>query len=235
MPEKQAIVLCSGGLDSVTTAYLVKNKLKYNKLTLLFFDYSQNALNEEKQAVSFFSKELNVEVIEIKIPELGKLTNSLLTSKKTETKTLTKEDLKDTKEESAKYYLPARNLIFLSYAFSIAEAISKEENCQVDIFVGFKHEGKEFYPDTTPEFVKLMNTLSETSTETKPKVLAPLIDKDKEDIIQLATELNIKLEKTFSCHTPKYNKHCGICLACMLRKEGFRWANIKDITDYEQH
>lgn len=230
MPEKQAIILCSGGLDSVTTAYFVAKKLNYKKIKLMFFNYNQNALVQERDQVRYHSRKLGAEEIEITLPFLS--AHSGLTSLPKEQKNLTKEDLKDTKGESAKYYLPARNLIFLSHALSFAESISKKQGSQVDIFVGFKHEGKEFYPDTTPEFVNQMNKLAEISTETKPKILAPLIEKDKEDIIQLAISLDLLPETTFSCYTPKEGKHCGLCLACMLRKEGFKWANVKDKTEY---
>ena len=52
---RNAIVLCSGGLDSVVTAYYVKKKLKnkYNKIIILFFNYRQRTIKEEKK----FSKE----------------------------------------------------------------------------------------------------------------------------------------------------------------------------------
>ena len=53
----------------------------------------------------------------------------------------------------------------------------------------------------------------------------------KEDIINLAVKLNIKLKDTHSCYVS--NNHCGTCLACMLRKAGFYWANQKDVTHYK--
>jgi len=59
-----------------------------------------------------------------------------------------------------------------------------------------------------------------------------LIEKDKEDIIILGKELGIDFKDTFSCYVGK-EKHCGKCLACMLRKEGFYWSNIKDETEYK--
>jgi 7-cyano-7-deazaguanine synthase len=231
--RKNALVLCSGGLDSVVTAYFVKNKLKYNKLKILFFDYGQRAIKQERNASKRCAKDIGAEFEEIKLNWLGKISNSLI-NKSGNVKKLKKGDLKDTKEESEKYYVPCRNTVFLVYALAIAEASyikTKEKN---DIFVGFKCEGKESYPDTTKKFVEEITRLSKIGCSTKFDIKAPLIDKDKEDIVLLGRKLGMKMDKTFSCYAPKKGKHCGYCLACMLRKQGFYWANVKDSTTYQK-
>ena len=56
---------------------------------------------------------------------------------------------------------------------------------------------------------------------------------DKEDIIKLGIELGVKFEETYSCYVGAGEKHCGKCLACMLRKEGFYWAGVEDSTSYK--
>lgn len=229
---KNAIILCSGGIDSVTTAFYVKYKLGYDKLKILFFDYGQKSINSEKKASKKCSKKLKGEFIEIKLEWLGKISNSLI-NKNGKIKELKRNELKDTKEESEKYYVPCRNSVFLIYALSLAESYFIKDNEKYDIFVGFKCEGKESYPDTTKEYVEIMNRLSETSCNGKFKIIAPLIEKDKEDIIVLGKELGIYFKDTFSCYVGK-DKHCGVCLACILRKEGFYWANVKDESEYEK-
>lgn len=103
---------------------------------------------------------------------------------------------------------------------------------KIDLFVGFKSEGSESYPDTTEEFVTNFDRLIKKSSSGKISLLAPLIKKDKEDIIKLANLLKIETEKTFSCYSPKSGLHCSKCLACRLRKAGFYWANEKDKTKY---
>ena len=111
----------------------------------------------------------------------------------------------------------------------MAESIYAKSREKYDILVGFKNEGKESFPDTTPEFVKKMNDLSLVSTKAG-RIIAPLIEKDKEDIILIGTKWGVDFRNTHSCYIQ--NKHCGKCLACMLRKEGFYWANVKDTTEY---
>ncbi len=224
-----AIVLCSGGLDSVVTAYYVKKKLKYNNLTILFFNYGQRTLKMERKSSEYFSKKLKAEFVEVKLPLIKETFGDLLNEKKA--LKISKEDLKDTKKESLKWYVPNRNLIFLSYAMSLAESLDLRGEGRQDIFVGFKNEGNESFPDTTIEFVSQVNKLRDIASEKKFDVLAPLIMKDKEDIVLLGKKLGVDLGKTWSCYVGD-EKQCGECLACALRKEGFRWADVKDKTRY---
>ena len=225
--NKNAIVLCSGGLDSVTTAFYVKYKLKYGYIIILFFNYGQRALTNERKCAYKCSKKLKARFLEITLPGLRNISNSLI-NKKGSIKRINYNDLKDTKKESEKYYVPCRNTIFLAYALALAEAEFIKTGKRNDIFVGFKCEGKDSYPDTTLKFLNSINKLSKISTKGF-KVYAPLIKKDKEDIIVLAKKLEVNFKNTFSCYAPINNKSCGYCLSCQLRKAGFYWANIQDI------
>jgi len=76
--EKKAIVLCSGGIDSVVTAYFVRKKLGYKKMKILFFDYRQKSLISERKFSRMCAHELKAEFMEISIPELGKMSGSLI-------------------------------------------------------------------------------------------------------------------------------------------------------------
>jgi len=214
---KNAIVLCSGGLDSVVTAFYVREKLNYGKIVILFFDYGQRALEREGECARMCAEMLGAEFKKIKLSGLsGLLVDG------SEAVELSEKDLKDTKKEGGKWYMPQRNLIFLSYALSFAESVGG-----ADIFVGFENEGQEHYPDTTSEFVEKVNQLAEGSV----KVIAPFIEKDKEDIISIGGKFGVDFTKTFSCYVG-LEKHCGKCLACKLRMAGFKWSEIEDPTDY---
>ena len=115
----------------------------------------------------------------------------------------------------------------------IAEAESIKKKGKVDIFVGFKCEGKEGYPDASKKFVKKMNELSSVGCSKKIKIISPLIKKDKEDIISLGERLGVNFKNTFTCYIGK-RKHCGYCLACKLRQAGFYWAHLHDPTKYKE-
>ena len=104
---KHAIVLCSGGIDSVTTAHYIKKQLKYNKLIILFFNYNQRTLKQERTASKKCTKDLNAKFIEINLKWLGKISTSLINSNK-KAKKISRKQLKDSTKESEKYYVPCR-------------------------------------------------------------------------------------------------------------------------------
>ena len=225
---KNAIILCSGGLDSVTTSYYVKNKLKYNNLIILFFNYGQKQLIQEIKYSKLCAKDLNVKFKEIKLDWLKEISNALFKNiklKKIKT-------LKNTKEESSKWYFPYRNAVFLISAMAFQESLAIKERKNYDLFVGFKCEGKESYPDTTKKFLNYMNNLAKISEVGKFKVIAPFINKDKDEIISLGKKLGVNFANTYSCYLGN-NLHCGYCLACKLRQAAFYWANIRDPTIYK--
>ncbi|PIN90878.1 hypothetical protein COU60_00860 [Candidatus Pacearchaeota archaeon CG10_big_fil_rev_8_21_14_0_10_34_76] len=227
---KWGIILCSGGLDSVVTAHYIKKTKKYDKIIVLFFDYGQKSVQAERKFSKHCALDLSADFYEIGLKELGKISTSLI-NKPGDVKKINKEDLKNTQSESEKWYVPARNLIFITYAIALAEKILIEKRIQCDIFLGFKSEGKEGYPDTSKDFVKAVNKIGEVGFSGKFKVFAPMIKKDKEDIVLLGKKLDVDFKKTFSCYIGS-KEHCGTCLACRLRKEGFYWANIVDTTKY---
>lgn len=228
---KNAIILCSGGIDSTTTAHYVRKKLDYGKLIILFFDYGQKSILMEKKFSKNCARELKAKFEEVRLNWLNKISTSLI-NKKGKAKTLTKRDLKNTKKESDKFYVPCRNTIFLSYALALADSLFIKEKKVYDIFVGFKCEGAESYPDTTQEFVKQMNAVGKIGCSRKFRIFAPLIRKDKEDIILIGKKLGVDFSKTVSCYVGR-TKPCGSCLACQLRKAGFYWAGVEDETEYE--
>lgn len=227
----RALVLCSGGMDSIVTVHYAKKKLQYENLSILFFNYGQKPWHHERTAALHCARALGIDFKELFIPELGRLSPSLLTKDAVITAD-SPIDLKNTVEASEPWYVPSRNMLFLSYALALAESSALITNVEPpDILVGFKNEGKEPFPDTTSEFLERMNALAATACKRPARILAPLLSHDKEDIVTLGIELGVPLERTWSCYLNK-QLHCGTCLACCLRKEGFKWANIEDPTPY---
>jgi len=197
----RAIILCSGGLDSVVCAHYVKKKLNYSSVTVLFFNYGQRSLKAERKAARACAVEIKARFVELQF-KLNYLGAPLMQKNK---RIRNQNSLHDTER-----YSPSGE--------------------KTDIFVGFKCEGREPYPDTTPAYVKSVNLLARTAFK-NIAILAPFIKKDKEDIIMLGQKLCVDLSTTMSCYAPTL-RHCGTCLACRLRKQGFYWANMHDPTSY---
>lgn len=221
---KNAIVLCSGGLDSVVTAHYVRNRLKYENIVILFFDYNQRALKQERKFSELCAKKINASFLEIKVKDIGKISQSLINKNG---KIIEVKNLNDTRKESEKWYVECRNLIFLSYALALADSLFVSKKQKSEIFVGFKCEGRDCYPDATPEFLSSFNALSKISSKSGTRVIAPLIKLDKEDVILLGKKLGVNFKETYSCYIGN-EKPCGKCLACELRKAGFYWAGIDE-------
>ncbi len=227
---RNALVLCSGGLDSVVTSHYVKKRLNYSNIKIIFFNYNQKSLVQERDCSKKCAKDISAEFIEVDLKWLGQIAKTI----KNKPKKITRKELKDSSEESKRLYIPCRNTVFLVYSLAIAESLYINSGKKYDLFVGFKNEGKEAYPDTTPEFVKEMNKLSKIGCYKDFQIKAPIIKKDKEDIVRLGIKLRVNLKDTFSCYNSITGKHCGTCLACRLRQEGFYWANIKDPSEYKE-
>ena len=224
---KNAMVLCSGGLDSVVVAYSIKNK--YRKLKLLFFDYGQRALKEEEKCVREISKKLNSDFEKVKLPWLGDISTAML-NKGGEFKSTIEKDL-EKKEDLLTWWVPCRNSIFLINALAFAESEFLKNKERYDIIIGLKNEGEVHFKDTTERFIKKINNLVKDATNDGDyEIIAPLIKLDKPEVIKLGEKLKIPFELTYSCYIE--NGHCGKCLNCMLRKKGFYWAGVKDPTKY---
>lgn len=222
---KNAIILCSGGLDSVVAAYFVKDK--YKKLKFLFFDYGQRALREEEKFVKEIAKKLNADFEKVELPWLGKISTAML-NKPGKIKETSERDL-ETNRRIENWYVPCRNTIFLSNALAFAESEFLKNKENWDIIVGFENEGEGHFKDTTEDFVKKFNELSKEATEGF-EIIAPLIKLDKPEVIKIGNKLKVPFELTYSCYIE--NGHCGKCLNCMLRKKGFYWAGVEDPTKY---
>ena len=119
----------------------------------------------------------------------------------------------DNPENSAKaVWVPNRNGLFLNIAGSFADAQGYDY-----ILIGANKEEGQTFPDNTQEFINSVNLEFEFSTQKKPKVVAPLINLNKNDIVKLALENKVPLQYVKSCYTGA-DRHCGKCESCLRLK-----------------
>ncbi|HEX3029006.1 MAG TPA: 7-cyano-7-deazaguanine synthase QueC [Clostridia bacterium] len=217
---KKAVVLLSGGLDS-TTCLSVAIKEGY-QVYPLSFDYSQRH-NRELECAHKIAEYYNIK--EHKVIRIDNVGGSALTDMDIEVP-----DYKGTNDIPVTY-VPARNIIFLSYAAGYAEVVGAEA-----IFIGVNAIDYSGYPDCRPEFIKAFEDMIRVGTksgaEGKPiKIATPLLHLSKAEIIKLATEIKTPLHLTTSCY--KGNEAaCGVCDSCILRLKGFKDAGITDPIKY---
>jgi len=215
--KKNAVVLLSGGLDSATTLYYAKDKGYAPRC--LIFQYGQRHHKEIKQAVALAGKSKSpYHLVSITLPWQG----SALLDKKTP---LPRTD--ERSKEIPATYVPGRNIIFLSFAASFAEAVGARA-----VFIGANAVDYSGYPDCRPEFYEAYQNVLKQGLKTGVegrviKIYTPLIRKTKAGIIKLGTKLGVPYELTWSCYKGG-TRPCGECDSCRFRAKGFREAGIKD-------
>ena len=219
---KQAVVLLSGGLDSMVCAGLAR-EAGFSVIALTI-DYNQRHRVELEAAGRIAAMLADRHIV---LPlDLRAFGGSALTG-----------DIDVPKEGVSKgipvTYVPARNTIFLSLALGLAEASGAR-----DIFIGVNALDYSGYPDCRPEFVaefeRLANLATKAGVEDDAfKLHAPLQDMTKADIAREAQRLGLDASMSHSCYDPSPDgRACGECDACRLRAKGFAEAGIADPTVY---
>lgn len=203
----KSIILLSGGLDSLVSLGLKKEEL--NIELALTFDYGQKAAISEIENSKQICEYYNIKHKVIKLDWLKEITKTSLVST---AKVPTGKEL-DVPEQSAKsVWVPNRNGLFLNIAGSIADSEGFDY-----ILIGANKEEGQTFPDNTQDFINAVNDEFRYSTQAKPKVVAPLINCNKNDIVMLALKHKLPLELTRSCYLDG-EKHCGICESCTRLK-----------------
>jgi 7-cyano-7-deazaguanine synthase len=131
-------------------------------------------------------------------------------------------------------YVPARNTIFLSLALAWAETLGFR-----DLFIGANIRDYSGYPDCRPEFLRAFERVANLGTRAGTdgsrtfQVQAPLLKMTKAEIILQGAELGVPFQLTHSCYDPDLDdRACGLCDACILRRQGFVEAGVEDPTIY---
>jgi 7-cyano-7-deazaguanine synthase len=221
-PKPKAVVLLSGGLDSMVCAALAREQ---GFLVLaLTVDYNQRHRVEIEAARRIAAMIADRHVM---LPlDLRSFGGSALTSDASVPKDGVQPGIPVT-------YVPARNLIFLSLALAWAEA----ERAQ-DLFIGVNALDYSGYPDCRPEFVAGFEQLARLATKAGNEgkqitIHAPLQHMTKADIAGEAARLGLDAGLSHSCYDPLPDgSHCGLCDACRLRAKGFKEAGLADPTRY---
>lgn len=220
---KRAVVLLSGGLDSMVTAALAREAgYRVNALTI---DYNQRH-RVELEAARTIAAHLGAERHVVLPLDLRQFGGSALTADIAVPKDGVGSDIPVT-------YVPARNLVFLSLTLAWAEALGAR-----DVFIGVNALDYSGYPDCRPEFIAAFADLARIATKAGAEgdtftVHAPLQYLGKAEIAAECIRLGLDPAMSWSCYDPQPDgRACGLCDSCRLRREGFAAARIADTTPY---
>jgi 7-cyano-7-deazaguanine synthase len=222
--QPKAVVLLSGGLDSMVTA-AIAGEQGYSVLALTV-DYGQRHAVELEAAsrIAALVAKRHV-VLDLDLTKFG---GSALTGDIPVPKSGVGEDIPVT-------YVPARNTVFLSLALAWAEAEGARH-----LFIGVNALDYSGYPDCRPEFIRAFEALANVATKAGVEggaftIHAPLQSMTKADIAREAHRLGLDAGLSHSCYDPAPDgAHCGLCDACRLRSKGFAEAGLPDPTRYAE-
>ncbi len=221
---ERAVAIVSGGMDSVTLAYLLDSE--GYELHLLSVDYGQR----HKKEISYArrcAERLGASFDTVDISQVGRL--------------LSGSALTDDVEVPHGHYaaenmgvtvVPNRNAIMLSVAYGVA--VAREAR----IVAAAVHAGDHYvYPDCRPQFIEAFDAMQRQAVEgfgdPDLHLHAPFMNKTKAEIVQTGAVLNVPYEDTWSCYEGG-DLHCGLCGTCNERREAFQLASVPDPTEYRK-
>ncbi len=224
MNQELAVVLVSGGMDSLVSVAIANNRHK--SLAFLHLNYGQKTESKELESFHKIADHYNI------LPHFRKIIDiSFL--KQIGGSSLTDDNIsvKEYHGESAEIpdsYVPFRNTHIISMAVSWSEVIGAKK-----IYIGAVEEDSSGYPDCRPSYYDAVNKLIQEGTkEGDIKVITPVIQLTKSEIVQTAVKLNAPIKHSWSCYKAE-DKACGTCDSCALRLRGFQKAGIKDPIEYQ--
>ena len=230
--SQNAVVLFSGGLDSVTCLYWAK--ANYANVTAVSFNYGQrhnSELNAAKKIAA--TAQVNHRIIDIDLAQLG---GSALTDVSLVVPDAKQTDFSDNQHNDSIpiTYVPARNTIFLSYALALAEVTQSNA-----IVIGVNAVDYSGYPDCRPEYIAAFEKMANLATKAGVMgnhlhIATPLLHLSKAEIIKFGVSLGVDYALTVSCYrADSEGRACGHCDSCYLRQQGFLQAEIDDPTIYQ--
>lgn len=224
--KKKIVVTVSGGMDSALLLYMAVAKVGKDNVYPVFFNYSQRHLRELGCARGLVE---NVEVNALKEVDVSFIKDLAPVSSLTNMDIATPKVEEVMGEAQPKSYVPFRNLIFLSICSSYAESVGAEEvwygATQIDSLAG--------YWDAEENFVKRINQLIKLNREKKIKVIAPLLNMNKADIILKGVELKVPFDMTYTCYSGDFPAD-ATSASSSLRIKGFLMAGYVDPMAYKQ-
>lgn len=216
---KDAIIVLSGGLDSVTLLYAQREHIAL----AVTFDYGSNHAAREIECASWHCHRLGIEHLVIPLSFIGQYFESSLLRGADAVPEGNYDD-----QNMRSTVVPFRNGIMLAVAGGLAESRGLRR-----VLIASHGGDHAIYPDCRPACVEYMSRALYNGTYNHTEVDAPFTYKSKADIVRMGHDLDIDYSRTYSCYRGG-ERHCGTCGTCRERREAFERAGYPDPTLYDE-
>lgn len=209
MAKIKALVLLSGGLDSVYNLYQAHQDWP-GQVATLYFDYGQRAERRELAAAKYFTQDLKVSLQTINISNLFSLDKSSLIAADNEipTDAVNIDNLEASQASAKSVWVANRNGVFLNVGACLAESMGAEL-----LIPGFNAEEAQTFPDNSVEYIAKMNECLKMSTSNGVQIHCFSQEMNKTEIVRKAVDLGVNLDRLWSCYH-QGEEQCGRCESC---------------------
>ena len=231
MKERKALVLSSGGVDSTTCISIaLENHEEVATVSIFYNQKHCKELECARQIADYY----HLKHYELDLSNVLQYSNCPLISGSTEEipEKSYAEQISENGEGMVQTYVPYRNGLILSAAASLAQSIWPNDD--VDIYIGAHADDAagRAYADCSEEFTSAMNTAIVIGTYGKVRIVAPLVNMNKAEVVGTGLKLGTPYQMTTSCYRGR-EKACGKCGTCIDRLNAFRANGVEDPIEYE--
>lgn len=234
MKLRKALVLNSGGADSSTCVSIAVNDDKYSEVATVSAMYGQKHA-KELECARKIAEFYGLKHYELDLSSVMKFSNCSLLAGSTEDipEKSYAEQIAENGEGKVSTYVPFRNGLMLSAVAALAQSIWPDDD--VDIVLGAHADDAagRAYADCSEEFTSAMNTAIVIGTYGKVRVIAPLVNMNKAEVIGTGLKLGTPFQYTWSCYRGE-EKACGKCGTCIDRLAAFHANRVEDPIEYEE-
>ena len=228
MKNKKALVLSSGGVDSTTCIGIAVNEVGSENVSTVSIFYGQKhdkELDCANKVANFYGLKHYV----LNLSDVLQYSNCSLMQNSTENIPLMSyaDQMKENGEGKVSTYVPFRNGLMLSAVAALAQSIYPDDD--VDIYLGAHADDAagRAYADCSEEFTSAMNTAIVIGTYGKVRVVAPLVNMNKAEVVKTGISLNVPYKLTWSCYAGG-DRPCGKCGTCIDRAAAFAANHVHD-------
>lgn len=224
----KALVLSSGGVDSTTCVGIAVGTLGAENVSTVSVSYGQKH-SKELDCADSIANHYGVTHYTLDLSNVLQYSNCSLLANSTEAVPAQSyaEQIAQNGEGKVSTYVPFRNGLMLSSVAALAQSIYPDDN--VDIYIGAHADDAagRAYADCSEEFVSAMNTAIVIGTYGKVRVVAPLVNMNKAEVVATGLRLNVPYQLTWSCYNGG-DKPCGKCGTCIDRAAAFAANGVSD-------